>query len=92
MLFNHDQAIVLSDIYFKIQNYNLEAKRTRDTLEHFASLPDGVPLYPAALQDQAKYESAKERFETLDKVLTILTESLEKELIELESINWFKDR
>lgn len=29
-----DQAIELNDIYFKIQNYNYEAKRIRDAVEH----------------------------------------------------------
>lgn len=29
-----DKAIELNDIYFKIQNYNYEAKRVRDAIEH----------------------------------------------------------
>lgn len=32
-LFEHDQAKMLGDAYFQIQNYSYEAKRLRDTSE-----------------------------------------------------------
>jgi hypothetical protein len=97
VLFTHDQAIILGDIYFKIKNYNYEAKRTRDAREHFALLPEPyeVSAYPAfnqvATQDKEKYNKAKERWETLSKGLMVVTGSLEKQLQELETINWFKE-
>lgn len=95
VLFTHDQAIILGDIYFKTQNYNYEAKRTRDISEHFALLPEpyGTPSHnPAAMQDREKYKKAEERWEKLSVGLTITTKSLEKELLELETLEWFDEK
>lgn len=40
VLFEHTQTTTLGDIYFDIQNYNYEAKRTRDASERFNSLAE----------------------------------------------------
>jgi hypothetical protein len=106
VLFTHDQAIVLGDIYFRTQNYNYEAKRTRDASEHFHLLPDPHEkrqrsdgtwqlrtIYDghSAEQDREEYKKAKERWKELSDGLISITESLENDLIDLETKAWFKE-
>jgi len=87
---NH--ATQLADIYFDIENYNYEAKRTRDASEHFNSLAEPlwrkINLEPT---DHRNWRLTKERWERLSKNLEKNGANLETILRDLESEEWFKE-
>ena len=70
-----DKAIELNDIYFKIQNYNYEAKRVRDAEEH--DQMEGL-----SLKNGEECERSVELKENLKKT----TDDLLKELKKLENL------
>ena len=70
-----DKAIELNDVYFKIQNYNYEAKRVRDAEEH--DQMEGL-----SLKNGEECERSVELKENLKKT----TDDLLKELKKLENL------
>jgi len=84
-----DQAIQLSDVYFKIQMHNYEATRTRDALEAEISIPKfkqntDVSLGP--LKFSLEIEQIFPRFSELKSNLLITTDKLLKDLEALKEL------
>jgi hypothetical protein len=91
-LFEHPLSTKLGDIYFDIQNYNYEAKRTRDASEQFHSLAEPHPhVNGPDYLDHKNWKVAKERWETLSKNLEERTKNLRCTLIDLEKDKWFNE-
>jgi hypothetical protein len=98
--FTHNQTILLGDIYFKIQNYNYEASRTRDASEHFHLLPEPPQLPPQSMpsviveiyRPYENYFKAKTHWEDLSKRLGVISEDLEITLINLKDEEWFNEK
>ena len=72
-----DKAIELNDVYFKIQNYNYEAKRVRDAIEHDCteglSLENGKELRRSdTLKENFNKKTKKNLLEELKKLENLL--------------------
>jgi len=92
VLFEHQISTKLEDAYFNMQNYNYEAKRTRDASERFNSSaePYQRPTNAETL-DHKNWRMAKERWEELSANLVETTRNLRSELIDLESNTLFNE-
>lgn len=92
VLFEHPLSIKLEDIYFDIQNYNYEAKRTRDASERFKSSAEPYQ-HSSAMEtiDHKNWRMAKERWEKLSENLAVTTKSLRSNLIDIEINNLFNE-
>lgn len=92
VLFEHPLSTKLGDIYFNIQNYNYEAKRTRDASERFNSSAE--PYQHKSDMETIYHKNwrmAKERWETLSKNLAEITKNLRCTLLDLEKDKWFNE-
>jgi len=72
-----DKAIELNDVYFKIQNYNYEAKRVRDAIEHDCtegpSLKNGKEHWRSKeLKENFNRETKPKLLEVLEKLENLL--------------------
>ena len=72
-----DKAIELNDAYFKIQNYNYEAKRVRDAVEHDntegPSLKNGKDYWRSKeLKEKFNKKTKKDLLEELKKLENLL--------------------
>ena len=92
VLFEHPQAAKLGDIYFDTQNYNYEAKRTRDASERFNSLAEPSQR-PSDLEsrDHKNWRMAKELSEKYSENLMGTTRNLKSKLANLKENEWFNE-
>jgi hypothetical protein len=92
ILFDHLQATQLSEIYFKIKNYNYEAKRTRDASERFSSLAEPYQReIDMESRDHKNWRMAKKRWEQLSTNLGNMTDYLKSELADIKEVEWFNE-
>jgi hypothetical protein len=92
VVFEHTLSTKLGDIYFDIQNYNYEAKRTRDASERFNSSAEPYQRKSdMETLDHKNWRMTKERWERLSKNLVDTTKNVRFKLIELEKNKWFNE-
>jgi len=92
VLFEHTLSTKLGDMYFDVQNYNYEAKRTRDASERFNSSAEPYQRKSdMETLDHKNWRMAKERWEMLSKKLAETTKKLRDELLDLQKDEWFNE-
>ncbi len=92
VLFEHPQAIQLVGLYSDIQNYNYEAKRTRDASERFNSLAEPYQRKTdMEYLDHKNWRMSKERWEKLSNNLAETTKILKNKLVDFKKTKWFNE-
>jgi hypothetical protein len=91
VLFEYSHAAKLGDIYFDINNYNYEAKRTRDAAEKSNSIAE--PFWRRSdvePTDHRNWRLTREHWGRLSINLANITEDLRRKLSDLEIEEWFR--
>jgi hypothetical protein len=92
VLFEHFQAAELGDIYSDIENYNYEAKRTRDAAERSNSVAE--PSWRKGSVEPTDHRNwilIREHWENLSSNLANITEDIRSKLSDLEKEEWFNE-